>query len=415
MAGNTLQVLVIGAGYAGMMAALRLAGKTRNDSVEVTLISPLDVFVQRPQLVHLVTGQRAFEKPIRRMLQGSRVTFKQGLVSGLDLKRRIASVNMPAGRQDFPYDYLVYTLGSGIDQDSIPGLRDYAYVINPNGPRSVIELRQRLTELSAIAGKVVVAGGGATGIEAATEIRAGYPKIQVSLVTEGEFGAFRGERVKNHLRRAFQEQGIPFYEGKTIAAVEDGKMITASGERIPFDACVWAGGFRPPSLARDAGLSVNPHGQILIDPFGRSISHPDVYAAGDASYPIEEPGVAVRMGLFASLTLGAHAADNLSAAIQGRPQKPLRFAYYGQGITLGSIDALGLVTYPDDHPRGPIFRGRLAVWIREFAVRLVAFLLETERLLPGSYFWLKGPHTGKKSSHSQPRTANLQGQPDRPL
>lgn len=212
-----------------------------------------------------------------------------------------------------------------------------------------------------------------------------------------------GERVKNQLRQAFQKQGIPFYERKIVSAVEDGKIITTGGEVIPFEVCVWAGGFRSTSLAGEAGLPVNRLGQILIDPYGRSISHPEVFAAGDAAYPLEKPGVAVRMGLFASLTLAAHAADNLSAAIQGSPLSPLSFAYYGQGITLGSKDAIGILTYPDDQVRGPIFRGRLAVWIREFAVWLVASLLETERLFPGVYAWLKYPQKGKKPA---PQAAN---------
>jgi len=113
------------------------------------------------------------------------------------------------------------------------------------------------------------------------------------------------------------------------------------------------------------------------------------------------------MGLFAPLTLAAHAVDNLIAALHDRPLTPLEFAYYGQGTTLGSRDALGLLTYPDDRPRGPIFRGRLAYSIREFAVWLVAFLLEIERRWPGSYFWLKGPHAMAKPAPAQPGATSL--------
>jgi len=407
------RILVVGAGYAGMMAALRLAGRTRNDSVEVTLINTLDVFIQRPLLVSLVADLKTPEKSIRQMLHGSRVTFKQGWVSSLDPKRKIATVMTLSGGKDFQYDYLVYTLGSGIDQDSVPGIRGYAYGINPNGPRSVTELRQRLIELSRTSGSVVVVGGGPTGIEVSTEIKARYPNIQVSLITEGEFGAFRGDKVKKHLRQAFLKQGIPFYEHKTVTEVKDRELVMANGDVVPFDACVWAGGFRPPSLARQAGLSVNPRGQILIDSYGRSISHSDIFAAGDAAYPVEDVGVPVRMGLFTALTLAAHAADNLVATLEGKPLKPLSFSYYGQGMTLGPSDAVGFLTYPDDQPRGPIFRGRLAVWIRGFAVWLVASLLEIERRWPGSYFWLRGPRPSKKSAASSHTATNLQKQLDR--
>ena len=55
--------------------------------------------------------------------------------------------------------------------------------------------------------------------------------------------------------------------------------------------------------------SVNERGQIVIDPYMRSISHPDIYALGDAAYPLEAPGVAVRMAAFTAAVMGAHGAD----------------------------------------------------------------------------------------------------------
>ncbi len=410
MADVKTQILVIGAGYAGMMAVLRLAGKIQDDLIQVTLINAQDIFIQRPLLVSLVADQKIPGKSIQQMLLGSRVIFEQGRVLSLDPERKIVTVSRLSGIQDFHYDYLVYTLGSGIDQESVPGIREVAYGINPNGPHSVYELRQRLIDLSETGGSVVVVGGGPTGIETSTEIKAKYPELQVSLVTEGEFGAFRGENVEKHLRQAFRKLGIPLYEHKKVTEVKGGEISMIDGEAIPFDVCVWAGGFRPTTLARQAGLSVNPLGQILTDPFGRSISHAEIFAAGDAAHPAEEQATPVRMGLFTSLTLAAHATDNLIETIQEKPLKKLSFAYYGQGITLGPKDAVGFITYPDDRPRGPVFRGKLAVWIRGFAVWLVAFLLEIERRRPGSYFWLKSPHAGKLPAQNQRNVSDLHKQ-----
>src|SRR5574341_926974 len=126
MKATKIKTLVIGGGYAGIMAALRLAGKSRNPSTEVTLINFMDSFIQRPLIVSLVAGQKIPEKSIGGMLRGSRVAFKQGWVSGIDPLRKIVTVMLQSGKQDFPYDYLIYTLGSGIDQDSVPGIRKYA-------------------------------------------------------------------------------------------------------------------------------------------------------------------------------------------------------------------------------------------------------------------------------------------------
>jgi NADH dehydrogenase len=118
------------------------------------------------------------------------------------------------------------------------------------------------------------------------------------------------------------------------------------------------------------------------------------------------------MGLFASLTLAAHAANNLIAALHNQPLKLLSYSYYGQGISLGPEDAVGYLTFPDDRPRGPVFRGKLAVSIRGFAVWLVASLLEIERRRPGSYVWLKGPRARKNHVSGQRNAANLRGQLD---
>ncbi len=399
-------VIVIGAGYAGMMAALRLAGRTRRQNVAVTLVNALDVFIQRPRLHEVATNQPVPEVSIHDMLRGTRVNFQQGWVAALDPKRRALRVETPHGAQEMTYDYLMYALGSVVDRDSVPGVRDHAYTLDARGSQSATELRLKLVELANRAGRVVVVGGGATGIEGATEIKGLYPALQVSLVTQGRFGAFKGARVEPHLREAFQQQGIPIHEHKTVTAVEAGRLVTADGDAFPFDVCVWAGGFRPLPLAREAGLAVNKWGQILVDPYGRSISHPEIYAVGDASHPVEESGVPMRMSLLTAVTRGAHAADNLNAVMRGGSQKPLSFAYYGQGIAMGPNDAVGFAAFPDDKPIGPIVRGRWAVWIRDFFVRLIFYFLELERRWPGFYFWIgQGRYAAAKRAASQRRAS----------
>ncbi len=388
MAKQNIQIVVIGAGYAGLMAALRLSGKSKKLGADITLISGRDVFIQRPRLHHVATGQDVPEKPIVDMLRGTRVKFRQGWVTSLQPDARCVTLESEHGPEEVTYDYLVYALGSVVDRDSVPGVREQAYVFDPAGERAATDLHQRLLAFDGQPGKVVVAGGGPTGIEGATEIKGLFPHLEVSLVTSGQFGTFKGQRVEPHFRDGFQKKGIPIFENRTIESVGDGQLILAGGEAISFDLLLWAGGFRAQPLARDAGLMVNKRGQILVDPLLRSTSHPDIYAIGDAAQTIEEPGVPLRMGLLPALTMGAHAADNIAVAIAGKPQKPLSFAYYGQGIAMGPDDAVGFAGYPAEAVVGPILRGRLGVWVRNFFVWLLFFILDVERRWPGFYFWM---------------------------
>jgi NADH dehydrogenase len=130
----------------------------------------------------------------------------------------------------------------------------------------------------------------------------------------------------------------------------------------------------------------------------RSISHPEIYAAGDAAHPVEPPGVTpVRMAALTASIMGAHAADCLAARLQNKTPRPLSFAYLGQGIALGPGNAIGFNNYPNDKPTPPYFTGRLGYEGREFFVRLLADLPRFERGWPGVTVWLgKGRYAAFK-------------------
>ena len=388
MSKQATRIVIIGAGYAGLMAALRLSGKARRLNMEIVLISGANVFIQRPRLHQVAAGQDVPETALDEMLRGTRVRFLQGWVTAVEPEQHKIYVETAGENNELSYAVLVYALGSVVDQESVPGVRDFAHVLDPHGTNATTVLRKKLLELSQTGGQVVVVGAGPTGIEGATEIKALFPALHVSLVTAGRFAAFKGPRVEKHIRDAFQQQEITVYEGSRVRMVQEQRLLLANREIVPFDICLWAGGFRAPSLASEAGFKVNDRGQILVDPFGRSLSHPDVYAVGDAAHPVEQPGVPMRMSLVTALTRGAHAADNIAARLHGKTQTPLSFAYYGQGIALGPKDAVGFMAYPDDVPRGPILRGKTAVIVRNFFVALIFYFLRLERRWPGLYFWL---------------------------
>jgi NADH dehydrogenase FAD-containing subunit len=196
-------------------------------------------------------------------------------------------------------------------------------------------------------------------------VASAYPHIKVRLVTREPLALFLGKGVASSIRRRLVRLGVEILDQSSVTAVRAQSVVIDQGSELACDLCIWTGGFVAPPLAREAGLAVNEHNQVIVDPFLRSISHPEIYAIGDAASPSEDPGVRVRMSAGTATIMGAHGADCLSATLSGKAPKPLSFAYLGQGIALGRHNAIGFNNYPDDKPFPPYFTGRLGYLIRE--------------------------------------------------
>src|SRR6266487_6144740 len=335
------RILVLGAGIAGLLFTLRLAGKVARESVQITLIDELDTFIVRPRLHEFATNQRVFNRPFSQILRKTQVQFLQGRVTGLDPSQHRITVQVEQEQQqELEYDYLVYALGSMTDRHSVPGVAQYAYSLSANGPLGASALRETLPAVQARGGQVVVCGGGATGIETAAQVASVYPRIKVSLVTQGSFALSWGKNVADAIRRRLVSLGVEIVDQSTVRAVRAQSVVLDQERELACDLCIWTAGFVVQPLARESSLAINERGQILVDPFLRSVSHPQIYAIGDAASPVEDPGVPhVRMSAYTAGIMGAHGADCLSAILAGKTPKPLSFAYLAQAIALGRHNA----------------------------------------------------------------------------
>jgi len=363
---------VIGAGYAGLLFTMRLAGKVARQHAHITLVNESDTFTERPRLHQFATNQVIQWRSLPQMLRRTNIQFIQGRVTSIEPIHRKIMVEDQQQTHRMEYDYLVYALGSETDRKTVLGVAQYAYTLAPSGPLSAAALRETLPSIEARAGQIVVSGGGATGIETAAQVASIYPHIKVRLVTREPLALFLGKGVASSMRRSLQRLGVEIIDQTNVTAVRAQSVVTDQGSELACDLCIWTGGFVAPPLAREAGLAVNERNQVIVDPFLRSISHPEIYAIGDAAHPREDPGVPVRMSAFTATILGAHGADSLSAVLRGKSPRPLSFAYLGQGIALGRHNAIGFNNYPDDTPRPPYFTGWLGYQIREGFVRLLA-------------------------------------------
>jgi NADH:ubiquinone reductase (H+-translocating) len=377
------QILILGGGYAGMMTALRLAG--RNKTAQITLVNGIDTFTERIRMHELATNHPPKQRSIVEMLRGKNIQFIQGWVKAIHPEAHEVDLQTTEGMQTLRYQKLVYALGSAVDRDIVPGVREHAYVLNPGGDKSAPEMQIALANLAKIGGRVAVIGGGLTAIEGVTEIAETYPSLRVSIFMRGKVGENLSVKAQHYLRQTFGEMNISVYENSGVKEIKAGAVVVQDGTALPFDLILWAGGFRALPLAKAAGLAVNERGQMLVDPFLRSISHPDIYGAGDSAYPVERPGADIRMGCATALPMGAHVGENLNALLNNQPQQAYSFRYYIQCISLGRKDGLIQFVTPDDEPIDRILTGWAGAQFKEMICKFTVMALQVERTIPGAY------------------------------
>jgi NADH dehydrogenase FAD-containing subunit len=355
---GTHRVLILGAGYAGMAAAIQLAarGKRRED-VRVTLVNAQERFTERLRLHMSATGQRVAELSIPELLEGTGARFVRGWVTAVDADAKLVRID---DDRVLHYDTLVYGLGSVADTAAVPGVEDHAYTLNSAQDAEL--LADRLARVGR--GTVVVGGSGLTGVESAAEIAEQYPELDVALLGRQEPGAAMSPRPRAYLQAALARLGVRVLSGVEVVKVLPDAVELAGGELVAADVVLWTSGTRVSPLAAAAGLTVDERGRVVTDATLRSVSHPDVYAVGDAAAIRQGYGV-MHGTCQGGMPTGVHAAVSIVRTLDGRRPKPFRFGYYHTPVSLGRHDAVVQFTHPDDSPRRVHLTGRMAARYKE--------------------------------------------------
>ncbi|MFF8016684.1 FAD-dependent oxidoreductase [Streptomyces sp. NPDC007929] len=380
------RIVVLGAGYTGATAAGRIAKRLHREDIDITLVNAQPDFVERVRMHQLAVGQDLAPRPFAEMFEGTGVALKQGKVTAVDVDRRTvtvaALVDDAAGEpatEELPYDTLVYALGSGWNDQGVPGTAEYAHEIASRP--GALRLRERLAGLAA-GESVVVVGGGLTGVEAATEIAEARPDLDVALAARGGLGDWLSEKGAGHLHTVVDRLGITVHEHTAVTAVEAARVTTADGATIPAAVTVWTAGFAVHPIARATTLEVSGTGQIVVDRTMRSVSHPDVYAVGDAALAMGPGDKPLRMSCASGVPTAWQAADAIAARLTGTkiPTVPVR--YFNQCISLGRKDGLIQYVTADDRAKSAALTGRLAAFYKEIICKGAAWGVAHPTLLP---------------------------------
>ncbi|MGW6835235.1 NAD(P)/FAD-dependent oxidoreductase [Streptomyces sp. NPDC054949] len=377
------RIVVLGAGYAGAVTAGRLARRLHRDDVEITLVNGDPEFVERVRLHQLATGQDLRPRPLRAVFAGTGVRLRTAWVASVDADRKTVALTGEQGPDGLgpdtlAYDTLVYALGSTTTDHGVPGVAEYAH--NVAGKQDALRLRARLAELEPGA-DVLVVGGGLTGIEAATEIAEARPDLQVSIAARGGVGDWLGDKARRHLHLVLDRLGIAVHARADVTRVETDAVVTAEAGRIPARVTVWTAGFAVHPIAAATTLTVSDTGQIVVDGTMRSVSHPDVYAVGDAARAEGAGGKPLRMACATATPMAWQAADALAARLTGREVRETTIGYATQCVSLGRRDGILQRVTHEDEVTSTVIAGRGGARIKELICSAAAWSVSHPTML----------------------------------
>ncbi|WP_280341832.1 NAD(P)/FAD-dependent oxidoreductase [Nocardia neocaledoniensis] len=366
------RIVILGAGYAGAFSAGYLARQLHADDFELTVVNAEPDFVERLRLHQLAAGQDLRHRPLTEIFAGTSIQLRVARVSDIDPARRSVTVVDDSGVDQLHYDTLLYALGSTAAVDHVPGVAEHAFHVAARP--AALRLRQRLGELGEH-GTVLVVGGNLTAIEAVTEIAESHPHLRVGLATRGEAGGWLGPKARRHLFRAFDRLGITVHEHTTIDRVDATAAIAADGTRFTADAVVWTAGFAVHPIAAASGLEVRPNGQIVVDRQMRSVSHPDVYVAGDSAFVVGDNGRPLPMSCASAGSTSMQATAAIIGDRTGRDIATTAQPYVGNHISLGRKDGIFQLVDGDAHARSWALCGRTAARVKSTILDTAAWSL----------------------------------------
>jgi NADH dehydrogenase len=361
------RIVILGGGFGGVYTARHLERQLRRvRGVEVVLISRDNYFLMTPLLFDVCTGTLGLHNcssPVRAALRSSRVV--EATVTGVDIDRRVVSVEADGEEQEIEYDHLVLALGGIANQRSIPGsetafpfksLADAAILRNhvleqleradaePDPDRK----QRRLT--------FAVIGGGLVGVELFGEVTAFVHKVLrlYPRVREDELRFVllqHGDRVMPEVDpelAAYAEAllrtrpGVEVRTGTDVKRVEPGRVVLGD-TAIEAGTIVLAAGILPNPLIATLPLTRDWRGRLAVEATMRIPDRPEVWALGDCAAVPDRHGNPYP-------TLAQHAirqakvlARNIVAVLNGREPKPFVYDTLGIMASLGAGKGLGTV------------------------------------------------------------------------
>ncbi|MCD2255866.1 NAD(P)/FAD-dependent oxidoreductase [Lactobacillus sp. CC-MHH1034] len=353
-------VLILGAGYAGIRAAKTLS-KFAPQNTTITLVDKNTIHAEKTQLHEVAAGTMPADKitfDIRSILPKS-VNFVQA---------EVKKVNVDAKTVDFvdhdtiAYDYVVVALGFRSESFGLPGADENALPLEdiPSAEKIFETIEAHVANYAKSQDRkdlsIIVAGAGFTGIELLGELTHTVPKLQAKYntpdiqVTSMEMATrilpMFDESLANYAMEYLQDHGINMMTGTKITKIEPNAVVYGDGEsekRVYGNTIIWTVGVSGSDVIAESGFEQRRNRVVVTDKLNLK-EHPEVFIVGDVSAAMD-PSSNRPYPTTAQISTreGNLAAKNIASAIQGGALEPFTYESIGTVASLGGADGIAQV------------------------------------------------------------------------
>ena len=389
-------IVIIGAGYGGITAALRLSQLFhRHPEYQIHLVDKNPYHTLKTQLHEAAVHKREVSIDIGRIIHRHRIMFHLGEVTKLATAEKVICLD----DSTIPFQIVVLALGSQSNFYAIPGLMENAFTL-----QSVSDAERIYSHISMLCARAssendrehrremlrfVVGGGGLSGVEFAAELadhvakctqnyRVSDEDVEILLIEAlDKILPSLDESLRRQILDKLLKKRVKVLTSTRIVNCSPGTVTILSNDVLKTRTVVWTGGIRISQLTQEGGMTTGSMGRVVVDEYLRSVDFPSVYAIGDNALAMNpQTGKPVPAAAQFALQQGRLVAENIFVDIFGGRKRAYRPKVWGEVVSLGRHLGVGWLALP--FVRKVRFIGFLGSLLRAAVTEKHVFLLRKE-------------------------------------